>query len=482
VRRHGECTAGGMRLLPCLMLSLVLLVPACVAPEEEVASSEASPVTEIGGGGDLPCLVRPSTVTVQRTTGTSVELQVNNNCEGKLQTLERASSPNGPFTYVDEGPSPWTVVDSGRPSLTTICYRARLGSHGAGGEPSSVVCATTLEAPPAAPQLTAVYNPNTTNQALLHIWDQANNEEGYVIYYMPPGTTQWQALDTLGPLSRFDGNSATERTAQLPTGTTCFIVRAYNHGGSSLSNEVCRHPWRFHVTPPEVREWNIFDRPALHIGALFNTAAQANLVAPANGGGFFGDATRSKVRVYRNPHSSAAPIVDQEPVAIFIEGSGYLTADASLNLHFVSTPALEWRFDADDNLDIWASAGLYNILRHEYLIADASTASGVRFVDERDGELYLRPNAAQSGEYEGTISGTGKLRSLWRIGSAPLALLLPGHSDCSDPNSRIETSNNPLTASEMTRMFGSPQPQLPVTVRGCGAPHPYFLLRYGFEH
>ena len=87
-----------------------------------------------------------------------------------------------------------TYTDAGLASETTYYYRVSALIDGGAAPPSDVVSATTLEAPPSAPWLTAA----ASSDAVTLSWTDVADETGYRIERLADGDTDWVTIATTG--------------------------------------------------------------------------------------------------------------------------------------------------------------------------------------------------------------------------------------------------------------------------------------------
>jgi hypothetical protein len=123
-----------------------------------------------------------------------------------------------------------TVTDMGLDSATTYYYRVTAVLEGGAEAPASdVVHATTMIAPPDAPILSVKV---AGNQVILH-WTDVEDETGYRIERLVPGTAEWALLDTTaaGVVSAKDLDTSASGMFQ-------YRVIATGLGGDSESSNV----------------------------------------------------------------------------------------------------------------------------------------------------------------------------------------------------------------------------------------------------
>jgi hypothetical protein len=93
---------------------------------------------------------------------------------------------------IEKGVTAYT--DAGLASETTYYYRVSALIEGGAGPPSDVVSATTPEAPPSAPWLTA----DASSDAVTLSWTDVADETGYRIERLADGDTDWVTIATTG--------------------------------------------------------------------------------------------------------------------------------------------------------------------------------------------------------------------------------------------------------------------------------------------
>jgi len=185
-------------------------------------------VTAVGGVEQPP--YAPSSLTAEAMSSRRIDLQWVDNANNESRfRIERSDSVMGRWFVVDSvaaNASTWS--DTTLAPSTLYYYRVQAVNEYGGSAYSNIHYATTFsDIPPAAPSELKVKVVSSTRLDLS--WrDNADDEDGFVIFRAQNDTTTWTVADTVA------ANFVVYHDDDLTPATTCFYrVRAFNAAGLS---------------------------------------------------------------------------------------------------------------------------------------------------------------------------------------------------------------------------------------------------------
>ena len=187
-------------------------------------------VVESGGDPTVPAVVVAAPVSA---TSIRVGWELVPDATGYLVDRwveEGAGDGEGWLEIAETSAETSTFTDTGLDAATTYYYQVTAKLDGGEEAPASdVVHATTMSAPPAAPELSAKI---AGNKVLLH-WTDVEGETGYRIERLAPGETEWALLGTTaaGEVTVKDEDVIRDLTYQ-------YRVIATGFGGESAASNV----------------------------------------------------------------------------------------------------------------------------------------------------------------------------------------------------------------------------------------------------